>query len=121
MLPEVKQRLGSDGRDIRNVLRSLNDRIKHRGKEQHDVLIFEGTDVRNARYYSHGNVGDNTININISNGQITSPGINYTDGLSKINKKMVPTGKVVSDSYSGDDTTLPVGTIFLFILDKPSV
>lgn len=108
MLPEVKRRLGSDGRDARDVLRRLNDKIKAKGNKNDDALIFEGTDIRNARYYSYGNPGDGSMNINISNGLVSSKGIDFMNGVQKLHKSVVPTGEVVAGN-SGYSTTYNEG------------
>ena len=100
MLPEVKRRLGSDGRDARNVLRALNDKIKAKGNKNDNALIFEGTDIRNAKYYSYGNPGDGYMNINIANGQASSKGIDFMDGVPKLHKSVVPTGEVIAGNSS---------------------
>ena len=97
MLPEIKRRLGNDGRDIRTVLKNLNERIKKKGSEN-NVLIFEGTDIRNAEYYSYSNPGDGNININLANGQINTYGTNFINTVEKIHKSDVPTGKVVTSN-----------------------
>lgn len=95
MLPEVKQRLGHDGRDIRTVLKQINEKIKARGNKNDDVLVFEGTDVRNAKYVPYGNTGDGTTTINISHGKATSPGINFVkDNVQNFNHLQVPNGEV---------------------------
>ena len=101
MLPEVRRRLGHDGRDAKAVIEELNNKIKHRGKQNKDVLILEGTDIRNARYYAYGNPGDGDINVHIANGKISSPGISYMESLPEIDKKFVPTGKVIEQNESG--------------------
>ncbi len=101
MLPEVRRRLGHDGRDAKAVIQELNEKIKHRGKQNKDVLIMEGTDIRNARYYSYGNPGDGTMNIHIANGKISSPGVDYLNTVPKISGKYIPTGKVVETDSSG--------------------
>lgn len=101
MLPEVRRRLGHDGRDAKAVIEELNNKIKHRGKQNKDVLIMEGTDIRNARYYAYGNPGDGTINLHIANGKITSPGTNYMETLPTISKKFIPTGKVIEPDDNG--------------------
>lgn len=102
MLPEVKRRLGNDGRDIRNVLRSLNDRIKAKANKNDDILIFEGTDIRNAKYYSYANTGDGSMNINISNGQAQAIGTDFVDKTQKLHKSLVPTGEVATNNISGE-------------------
>lgn len=95
MLPEVKKRLGSDGRDIRTVLKHINEKIKARGNKNDDVLIFEGTDVRNAKYVPYGNPGDGHMNISISHGEVSSPGVGFVENdVESFNHLKVPNGDV---------------------------
>lgn len=111
MLPEVKKRLGSDGRDIRTVLKHINDKIKNRGNQNDDVLIFEGTDVRNAKYVPYGNTGDGTMNINIAHGKVSSPGVGFVENnVESFNHLMVPNGDVNSayDKTQAIDPKSPI-------------
>ena len=107
MLHQNKRRLGKDGRDIRNVLRELNDRIKRKGKNQKDVLMFEGTDLRNARYYSYANPGDNSMNINIANGKTIAPGVDFLSSSHELTKSDVPTGEIVANNIQQSDLINP--------------
>lgn len=95
MLPEVKKRLGKDGRDIRTVLKRINEKIKHKGTQENDVLIFEGTDIRTAKYVPYGNTGDGTFNIQIRNGKAVSPGIDFIkEKVETLDHLKIPNGKV---------------------------
>ena len=101
MLPEVKKRLGSDGRDIKQVLKNINDRIKAKANENDDALIIDGTDIRNATYVPYGNTGDGYMNISIANGTLTSPGINFMESTDTLKGFQVPTGEVVQNYDNG--------------------
>lgn len=106
MLPEVKRRLGSDGRDIRIVLKSLNEKIKSKGNRNDDALIFEGTDIRNAKYVSYANPNDGTMNINIANGKASAMGTGFMSQTNDFNKSQVPTGEV-APNYNGGELINP--------------
>ena len=111
MLPEVKHRLGKDGRDIRTVLKHINEKIKARGNKNDDVLIFEGTDIRNAKYVPYGNTGDGTTTINIANGQASSPGVNFVrDNVENIHHLQIPNGEV-NPAYDNTEAVNPNGAI----------
>lgn len=86
MLPEVKRRLGKDGRDIRTVLQGINERIKNRGNENNDLLIAKGTDIRTADYISYSNTGDGSLNISFNNGQPVTYGLDYMSNVDRIRK-----------------------------------
>ena len=105
MLPEVKKRLGNDGRDIRSVVEGINDRIKNRGRQNNDdMMIIRGTDIRNARYVPYANPGDGQMNISFNNGQAITPGTGYMEGLETFKNFSIATGEVKGspDSYAID-------------------
>lgn len=128
MLPEVKRRLGHDGRDVRAIIGNLNEKIHKRRKTDDDLLIVNGTDIRNANYTPYGHPSSDEINIQFRNGKGYAPGVNYMDGKSK--KKgffsrrkhvegtglsnmsdylsMMPDEKTyVEDQYTGEQTRMP--------------
>lgn len=94
MLPEIKKRLGRDGRDIRTVLEGINSKIKNRGNENDDMLIVNGTDIRTAKYVPYANTGDGYMNIQFNNGQAFTPGIGYMNDISNIRNFTVANGQV---------------------------
>lgn len=95
MLPEIKKRLGNDGRDIRTVVQGINERIKGRANKNDDMLILRGTDIRTATYTPYANTGDGYMNIQFNNGQVMAPGIGFMDGVNKLNNAgIVATGQV---------------------------
>lgn len=94
MLPEVKRRLGNDGRDMRTVLEGINNRIKSRGNKNDDLMIIKGTDIRNAKYVPYANTGDGYINLTASNGQIEAKGVGFMNKVDNFSKAKIATGQV---------------------------
>ena len=95
MLPEIKKRLGNDGRDIRTVVQGINERIKRRANKNDDMLILRGTDIRTATYTPYANTGDGYMNIQFNNGQALTPGIGFMDNVGKLNStSVIATGQV---------------------------
>lgn len=102
MLPEIKKRLGNDGRDIRTVIHGINERIKRKADKNDDMLVLRGTDIRTATYTPYANTGDGYINLQFNNGQIIAPGIGYMDSINKLDANIIATGQVQ------DQTDLPI-------------
>lgn len=94
MLPEIKKRLGNDGRDIRTVVESINERIKSKGQKNDDMLILRGTDIRTAQYIPYSNTGDGYMNIQFNNGQAYTSGLGFMGSLNEINSGDIATGQV---------------------------
>ena len=92
MLPEVRKRLTGKGHDSKQLLKNINERIKERGRNRKgkasndDLLVINGTDIRNATYVPYGAPTDNELII--TNGYVK--GLNYMDGLSNIGDYQVP-------------------------------
>lgn len=101
-LPEIRKRLGRDGRDIRQVLKNLNDRIKSKANENDNALIIEGTDIRNATYIPYGNTGDGYANLSFVNGKAMSPGVGFMENVDEIRDYRLPTGEVIRSQGSED-------------------
>ena len=110
MLPEVRKRLTGKGHDSKQLLKNINERIKERGRNRKDkasnddLLVINGTDIRNATYIPYGAPTDNELII--TNGYVK--GLNYMDGLSNVGMYQVPkfTEPVVGPSgqqYGGGD------------------
>lgn len=97
MLPEIKKRLGNDGRDIRTVVENINNRIKSKANKNDDMLILRGTDIRTAEYVPYANTGDGYMNIQFNNGQVTAPGVGYMDSMNKMVVGDIATGQVQGD------------------------
>lgn len=94
MLPEVRKRLGNDGRDIRTVVKNINDRIKAKRDENDDMIIVNGTDIRTAKYVPYANTDNQYMNISFNNGQAYAPGINYMDSIANLKSFDAPNGKI---------------------------
>lgn len=93
MLPEVKRRLNNKrGTDSVAILENLNNRIKNRGNRNDDLLVVEGTDIRNAEYVAYGNPTDSEYNISIYNEQPVLKGYGYMDGIEDIQAYRTPDG-----------------------------
>ena len=92
MLPEVRKRLTGKGHDSRALLKSINERTKERARRKEgkasndDLLVINGTDIRNATYVPYGAPTDNELII--TNGY--AKGLNYIDGLSNVGEYQVP-------------------------------
>lgn len=97
MLPEIKKRLGNDGRDIRTVVKNINDRIKAKRDNNDDMIIVNGTDVRTAKYIPYANTDNQYMNISFNNGEIYAPGINYMDNVEKFKTFKAPNGETYSN------------------------
>lgn len=107
-LPEVRKRLGKDGRDIRTVLENINDRIKNRSNENDDMLIVRGTDIRNASYIPYASPNDGSINITFRDGVASAPGTGYMQDVSNL-KKFIPANGVVNNSQGVSVPTTELG------------
>lgn len=94
MLPEIKNRLGNDGRDIRTVVEGINERIKSKANKNDDMLILRGTDIRTATYTPYANTGDGYTNLQFNNGQAFAPGIGFMDSVDKLKVAPIATGQV---------------------------
>ena len=92
MLPEAKRRLGKDGRDAVAIIERLNTRIKQRANEKDDLLIVNGTDIRNAEYVPYGNPESDEVNVSFANGQATIKGIDFMDQVKNIREYEAPDG-----------------------------
>ena len=92
MLPEVRKRLTGKGHDAKAIVKRVNERIKDRsdrrnsGASNKDLLVVNGTDIRNATYIPYGNPTNNELII--TNGY--AKGIRYMSGLSELSEYRVP-------------------------------
>lgn len=110
MLPEVKRRLGNDGRDARAIIENLNNKIRSKAKENDDMILVNGTDIRNAEYTPYGNPAGDEMNINFYNGSAYSKGINYMSNVPNMSEylNVMPNGEVtVNDQYGQGKITMP--------------
>ena len=88
MLPEVRRRLANGGAsDSRGIIERINNRIKNKeGVTNDDLLVVNGTDIRNATYVPYGHPTDSELII--TNGR--AKGLDYMQGLSDIGQYTVP-------------------------------
>ena len=106
ILPENKKRLTGKGHDARSLLKAINERSKAKARKKDgkysndDLLVINGTDIRNATYIPYGQPNENELII--TNG--TARGINYIDTLSNVGEYQVPT-------YTSDTNGVSVGPI----------
>ena len=92
MLPEARRRLGKSGRDINAVLENINNRIKAKDRDN-NLLLVNGSDIRNGEYVPFGNPESGEINLSIRNGRVTIPGYGYMNGLESISDYAAPNGQ----------------------------
>ena len=110
MLPEVRRRLTGKGRDAKSIIKDLNEKRKMKadrkdGASNKDLLVINGTDIRNATYVPYGNPTENELII--TNGR--AKGIHYMDQLSDVSAYRVPTYDPYADeSSSGGNYYGPV-------------
>lgn len=102
MLPEVKLRLGNDGRDIRGVLEGINARIKQRGNDDNeDMLLVNGTDIRTSTYVPYGSPNNGEINLSFNNGSVSNSGFKVVSNqLKDINEYNTPDGYTYIDDMN---------------------
>jgi tetratricopeptide (TPR) repeat protein len=89
MLPETKKRLTGKGRDIKTVLKNINERTKNKKADytNDDLLVINGTDIRNATYIPYGQPSPNELIVTGGNVK----GMDYLNRLSTIDNYAVPT------------------------------
>ena len=106
MLPEVRKRLTGKGHDSKAIVQRINERIKtkkdrrEKGASNNDIIVINGTDIRNATYIPYGNPTANELII--TNGR--AKGIDYVERLSDVENYQVPTydpGTSESQEYGG--------------------
>ena len=109
MLPQAKRRLGSNGIDVNAVLERINTRIKQRdnGKE---MLIAEGSDIRNAEYVPYGNPEPDELNISISHGNVQVQGIDFMDKLTDFGDYETPDGTTYTQEQGTSGSDYQTGT-----------
>ena len=110
MLPEVKHRLGKDGRDAKAVIAHLNNKIKARARENDDLILVNGTDIRNAEYTPYGNPGGDELNVTFNNGSAYAKGINYMAQAPDMREylNVMPNGEItVNDDYGQGKIEMP--------------
>lgn len=106
MLPEIKERLGNNGVDLKAILKNMNDREIAKARENDNVFVIDGTDIKNAEYTPYAYATPGETHVQVFSGNVQSlKGVgwdkNLTD-LSEIDTSMIPSIKGVykdSDSY----------------------
>ena len=97
MLPEVKERLGNNGVDLKAILRSMNERTLAKARENDNVFVMDGTDIKNAEYTPYANEAmEGTV------GYEYGLGIGWDTnlrGLSSVEASMLPSTSGIS--YGG--------------------
>ena len=109
MLPEVKRRLTGKGHDAKALLKVINERTKEKSRNRKDkasnddLLVINGTDIRNATYIPYGQPNENELII--TGGRVR--GLDYMDKLSNVGEYAIPvynpdtTGQQGSGMYIG--------------------
>lgn len=92
MLPEAKRRLGRNGIDAKSSIERLNTKIKQRKNRKDDLVIVEGTDIRNGEYVPYGNPESDEVNLSIQNGKLVAKGTNFINTIDNINNYEAPDG-----------------------------
>ena len=98
MLPEIKKRLTGKGHDVKGIIRNINERIKRKGTPNDDLLVINGTDIRNATYVPYGNATPGTITVT-PGGEIR--GINYMNQVQDIEQYRTPDGTTYTERGAG--------------------
>ena len=98
MLPEIKKRMTGKGHDVKNIVRRINERTKRKASEYDDMLVVNGTDIRNATYVPYGNATPGTITVT-PGGQIR--GMDYMDTVQDINMYRTPDGTTYTERSGG--------------------
>ena len=94
MLPEIKKRMTGKGHDSKGIIRRLNERIKRKASDFDDMLVVNGTDIRNATYVPYGNATPGTLTVS-PNGEIR--GIDYMNKVQDIDMYRTPDGTTYTE------------------------
>ena len=97
MLPEIKKRMTGKGHDSQGIVRRINERIKRKASEYDDMLVVNGTDIRNATYIPYGNATPGVLTV--TDGTIR--GIDYMDRVQDIDNYRTPDGTTYTDRGAG--------------------
>lgn len=98
MLPEIRKRLTGKGHDAKGIIRKINERLKAKASDNDDMLVVNGTDIRNATYVPYGNATPGTITVT-GNGQIR--GIDYMEQVQNIKYYRTPDGSTITERGGG--------------------
>ena len=98
MLPEIKKRMTGKGHDSQGIIRRINERIKRKASEFDDMLVINGTDIRNATYVPYGNATPGTLTVS-ANGEIR--GIDYMNKVQDLGMYRTPDGTTYTEKSGG--------------------
>ena len=106
MLPEAKRRLGKNGIDAVSSIERLNTRIKQRGNENDDLLVVEGTDIRNAEYIPYGHPENDEVNVSIKDSKPIILGQDFMTNTQDIRNYQTPDGITFTDETNNYNGTI---------------
>ena len=95
MLPEIRKRMTGEGHDVQGMLRKINQATKRKASENDDLLVINGTDIRNATYVPYGNATADVLTVNQYG---YAKGINYMEGVADISSYRTPDGSTYVDT-----------------------
>lgn len=95
MLPEIRKRMTGKGHDVQGMLRKINQATKRKASENDDLLVINGTDIRNATYVPYGNATADVLTVNQYG---YAKGINYMEGVADISSYRTPDGSTYVDT-----------------------
>ena len=108
VLPRARKRLAGDGRDAVAIIERLNTRTKQRASEKEDLLVVNGTDIRNAEYVPYGNPENDELNVSISGGRADVSGLDYMDQVQNIREYNAPDGI----TYTNENVDYNTGAVY---------
>lgn len=82
MLPEIRERMGNGGVDLSDILSRMNARTLAKAKENDNVFVIEGTDIKNADYTPYAYATPGEVNFSFNGG--ISSGLQGVDWEEKI-------------------------------------
>ena len=94
MLPEIRKRMTGKGHDSKAIVRRINERLKRKASDYDDMIIVNGTDIRNATYVPYGNATPGTITI--TGGKIR--GADYMENVNDMSQYRVPDGTIYEEA-----------------------
>ena len=94
MLPEIRKRMTGKGHDVQGMLRKINQRTKRRASENDDLLVVNGTDIRNATYVPYGNATPDTLTVDMYG---NARGVDYMQSVADISAYRTPDGTTYVD------------------------
>lgn len=112
MLPEIKERLGNNGVDLKAILKSMNEREMAKARENDNVFVIEGTDIKNAEYNPYAFATPGTTHIQMANGNVGPlKGVGWDRELTDISD--VNIGAIPNNSNYSDEQVVGEGLVGL--------